>query len=104
MATGSRGRRAERAAAMDDAGLPSATGPLGGLRIVEFAGIGPGPFAAMLLADMGADVLRIVRPGADGIGGDIVNRSRPALALDLKSAAGRDAALALLAKADALIE
>ncbi|HET9018195.1 MAG TPA: CaiB/BaiF CoA-transferase family protein [Acetobacteraceae bacterium] len=78
-------------------------GPLAGLRVVEFAGIGPGPFAAMLLADMGADVFRIVRPGTDD-DGEIVHRSRRSIALDLKSAVARDAALALLSRADALIE
>ena len=44
--------------------MDAASGPLCGLRVIEFAGIGPGPFACMLLADMGADVLRIDRPGA----------------------------------------
>ena len=83
-------------------GAPS--GPLGGLRVVEFAGIGPGPFAAMLLADMGADVIRIVRPGGTDDDVDIVHRSRRSVALDLKSAAGREGALALLGAADALIE
>ncbi len=80
-------------------------GPLSGVRIVEFAAIGPGPFAAMLLGDMGADVIRINRPGADvGDGTDVVDRSRRSVVLDLKDAAGRAGALDLLAQADALIE
>ncbi|MDE2576908.1 MAG: CoA transferase [Rhodospirillales bacterium] len=88
--------------------LPAA-GPLSGLRVVEFAGIGPGPFAAMLLADMGADVVRIERPGADGsvVGprtGDITLRGRRIVTLDLKSDDGISAALALLDAAEALIE
>jgi len=81
-----------------------ASGPLRGLRVVEFAGIGPGPFAAMLLADMGADVIRIVRQGAAADDADIVHRSRRTVPLDLKSTEGREGALALLAAADALIE
>lgn len=85
-------------------------GPLQGVRIVEFEGLGPGPFAAMLLADLGADLVRIARPGgraADVIedaGGGILFRGRPVVTLDLKVPADRDAALALIAGADALIE
>ena len=88
-------------AAPDETTAPG--GPLVGLRFVEFAGIGPGPFAAMLLADMGADILRIVRPGTED-DTEIVHRSRRSVALDLKTAAAREAALSLLARADALIE
>ena len=75
---------------------------LTGLRVIEFAGIGPGPFAAMMLADMGADVVRIERPGAIRQDYEVMLRGRRVVSLDLK----RDAAtaLALLAKADALIE
>jgi alpha-methylacyl-CoA racemase len=75
---------------------------LSGLRVVEFAGIGPGPFAAMLLADMGADVVRIERPAAARAAHDITLRGRRVVTLDLK----RDAAAAmdLLERADALIE
>ena len=51
-------------------------GPLSGLRVVEFAGIGPGPFAAMLLADMGADVVRIDRPGTQARATDVTLRGR----------------------------
>lgn len=75
---------------------------LRGLRVVEFAGIGPGPFAAMLLADMGADVVRIERPGAAARLADPGLRGRRIVTLDLKAAAG--AALDLLAHADVLIE
>jgi alpha-methylacyl-CoA racemase len=81
-------------------------GPLAGTRIVEFAGIGPGPFACMLLGDMGAEIVRIERPGtpvADPR--DYVGRSRSAvLQLDLKDAHGKQQALQLVASADALIE
>jgi len=83
-------------------------GPLHGLRVIEFAGIGPGPFTGMMLADMGADVIVIER-AADVTAA--ANRPRPALsrgkrsvALDLKSDAGRAAAWALIESADALIE
>jgi len=80
-------------------------GPLSGLRIVEFAGIGPAPFAAMLLADMGADVVRIMRPGAPGLeASDIVERGRRVVSIDLKSRDGLESALQLIDRADALIE
>jgi len=82
----------------------TAGGALHGLRIVEFAGIGPGPFAAMLLADMGADVVRVDRPGFKGDPRDITLRSRPVVALDLKQERGREDALALVDRADALLE
>ena len=82
-------------------------GPLRGVRIVEFAGLGPAPFCAMLLADMGADVVRIDRPGADYVSGanfDLTMRGRRSVALDLKDPAGLDRALALMDRADAVIE
>jgi alpha-methylacyl-CoA racemase len=80
-------------------------GPLSDLRIVEFAGIGPAPFAAMLLADMGADVVRVARPGAAELDArDIVERGRRLVHLDLKSAADVASALALIERADALLE
>jgi alpha-methylacyl-CoA racemase len=84
--------------------MPS--GPLVGLKVVEFAGIGPGPFAAMLLADLGADVVRIDRKGAEAGAGaaDILGRSKRSVAIDLKMPEGKAAALALIAKADVLIE
>src|SRR5437870_11338510 len=89
--------------AIDEA--ESVSGPLAGLRVVEFAGLGPGPFACMLLADMGADVVRIDRPGVRlGNPHDIVGRGRRTVLLDLKASAGRDEALQLLRHADVLIE
>lgn len=83
-----------------------ASGPLSGVRIVEFAGIGPGPFCGMLLSDLGADVVRIDRPG-DGKPGnpaDVSGRGRRSIGLDLKNPKHTEAALALLEKADGLIE
>jgi alpha-methylacyl-CoA racemase len=83
----------------------TATGPLSGLRILEFVGIGPGPFAAMLLADMGADVLRIDRPGGgDPYSQNVVSRGRPTLYLDLKDPSHVADVLQLVGQADALIE
>ena len=85
-------------------------GPLQGIRIVEFAGIGPGPFCGMMLTDMGADVVRIDRPGGGGTPGlrdprtDVMNRGRRSIALDLKNPGDVETALALAARADALIE
>ncbi len=81
-------------------------GPLNGVRIVEFAGIGPGPFCGMLLADLGADVVRIDRAGTErpGRANDVMSRGKRSVALDLKSEAGITEALDLLSKADALIE
>ncbi len=80
-------------------------GPLAGVRIVEFAGLGPGPFACMLLADMGADIVRIDRPGARQVHPhDLIGSGRRTVLLDLKQASDRDQALALLAHTDALVE
>jgi alpha-methylacyl-CoA racemase len=80
-------------------------GPLQGIRIVEFAGIGPGPFAAMLFADMGAEVIRIDRKGGRlPHKTEIYLRGRRTLALDLKKPEAVEAALRLIEKADALIE
>jgi len=80
-------------------------GPLSGIRVVEFAGIGPGPFAAMLLSDMGADVIRIDRKGGrTPHKTEITYRGRKALALDMKKREAVEAALKLIAKSDALIE
>jgi alpha-methylacyl-CoA racemase len=75
--------------------------------VLELAGIGPSPFACMLLADMGADVLRLERGDPDAKGEpswDLLNRSRPSVALDLKSGAGRELVLELCEQADVLIE
>jgi alpha-methylacyl-CoA racemase len=85
-------------------------GPLHGVRIVEMAGIGPGPVAAMLLADMGATIIRVDRKEPSGLGlprpieFDIALRNRKSIRVDLKDPAGRDLVLDLIAKADALIE
>ena len=64
-------------------------GPLAGLRVMEFAGIGPGPHAAMLLANLGAEVLRIDRPGGNGYPNPIVDFGLSALTLDIRTDAGR---------------
>ncbi|MEO8835808.1 MAG: CaiB/BaiF CoA-transferase family protein [Caldimonas sp.] len=85
-------------------------GPLSGLRVVEFEAIGPGPFAGMMLADMGADVLLVDRAVESGLGlerkrrFDVMLRGRRSVTLDLKSEGGAEAALRLVEKADALIE
>ncbi len=85
-------------------------GPLSGIRVIEFEAIGPGPFAGMLLADMGADVLLVDRPAATDLGlkrerwNDVMMRGRRSVTLDLKSPTGAGAALELIARADALIE
>ena len=63
-------------------------GPLSGLRIIELAGIGPVPFAGMMLADHGAEVIRVERPGTVPNPGDPLLRSRTSITLDLKSAEG----------------
>ncbi len=80
-------------------------GPLQGLRVVEFAGIGPGPFTAMLLSDMGAEVIRIDRKGGRSPHKtEVTYRGRQAVALDMKKPEGVEAALKLIDGADALIE
>ncbi len=83
-------------------------GPLAGVRVVELAGIGPGPFAAMLLADLGADVVRVDRPDGTGFlvnrDYDITNRNKRSVIVDLKADDGPARALGLVARADILIE
>lgn len=82
-------------------------GALSGLKVVEIAGLGPTPFAAMWLADHGADVIRITRPGARhvlGLDRDVLDRGRDWLELDLKSPDGLATARDLIGRADALIE
>src|SRR6201985_1520104 len=80
-------------------------GPLTGLKVVEFAGIGPGPFCGMLLSDLGADVVRIDRMGArGGAKSDVPSRARRSVALDLKDPAAVETALTLMDKADAVFE
>lgn len=87
----------------------TAAGPLAGVRVVELAGIGPGPFAAMVLGDLGADVVRVDRPG--GAGGlridpdhDLANRNKRSVLLDLKAEGSVAAVLDLVERADILIE
>jgi len=85
-------------------------GPLAGFKIIEIAGIGPGPFCGMLLADMGADLIRIERPGGAGAGVDIpapynvLLRGRPGITLDLKTSKGVEKVLSMCERADALFE
>ena len=89
---------------------PASHGPLAGIRIIEFAGVGPGPFCAMLLADMGAEVITIDRVTPHGLGlpkaprFNPTLRSRKSLRIDLKSEQGPATALRLIAKSDALLE
>lgn len=90
------------------------SGPLAGATVLEFAGIGPAPFAAMMLADMGARVIRIDRPPAPGAKGgmsaltarrhDVLARGRESVVLDLKHPAGREAVLRIAEGCDALVE
>lgn len=85
-------------------------GPLSGVRVVEFEGIGPAPYCGMLLADLGADVVRVARPKVDRgpliqhRGDEPIDRGRTLVTLDLKSPEGVQGALDLCAKADAVIE
>lgn len=85
------------------------SGPLSGVKVIEIAGIGPGPFAAMMLADMGAEVVRVDR--AQAVGSDfskpnleILNRGRRSIGVNLKAPEGVETVLALVEQADALIE
>ena len=79
-------------------------GPLKGIRIVEMAGIGPAPFAAMMLADHGAEVIRVERAGMIGFENDPLRRSRRSIALDLKKPEACKIVRSLVAKSDGLIE
>ena len=81
-------------------------GPLKGIRILEMAGIGPGPFCAMMLSDMGAEVIRIDRLNQKGSGhrANVLNRGRRSIALDLKNPAAIETVLRLVDQADVLIE
>ncbi|MGD9483221.1 CaiB/BaiF CoA-transferase family protein [Streptomyces sp. TRM70308] len=83
-------------------------GPLAGVRVVELAGIGPGPFAAMLLGDLGADVVRVDRPGGAGLGidpaVDVTGRNKRSVLVDLKAASGAATVLDLVTRADVLVE
>jgi alpha-methylacyl-CoA racemase len=88
--------------------MTETTGPLAGVRVVELAGIGPGPFAAMLLADLGADVVRVDRPTPPVLGADpahdVTNRNKRSVVVDLRSPDGPGLLLDLVARADLLIE
>ena len=86
--------------------LDPGTGPLAGLRVIEVAGIGPGPYACMMLADMGAEVIRIERPGAQTRqdAGDPTLRSSRRVVLDLKQARSVEVLLKLVERSDVLIE
>jgi alpha-methylacyl-CoA racemase len=83
-------------------------GPLQGIRLLEIAGIGPGPYCAMVLADMGAEVVRVVRPGPGGYGDrpsyDLLSRGRRSICVDLKRPKGIDTVLRLCERADGLFE
>lgn len=80
------------------------TGPLAGLRVVEFTGIGPGPHCAMLLADLGAEVIRIDRAGGNGWSNPIIDRGRASICVDIRSDEGRAICLDATDNADVLIE
>jgi alpha-methylacyl-CoA racemase len=80
-------------------------GPLAGFKIIELAGIGPGPFCGMMLSDMGAEVIRVDRPGKNARRNiDVLTRGRKSIAVDLKTPAGREVVLKLCESADALFE
>ena len=88
--------------------LGQGSGPLRGVKVVEIAGIGPGPHACMILADLGADVIRIERPGGQALAGGgphmLLNRGRPSVALDLKRPEAVETVLRLVEQADVLVE
>ncbi len=85
------------------------TGPLSGVKVLEIAGIGPGPFCGMLLADLGADVVRVDRPGGGGMqlvpwADDLLNRGKRSIAVDLAKPGGAETVLSLVEHADILFE
>lgn len=87
--------------------LGQGTGPLSGVKVVEIAGIGPGPHGCQILADLGADVVRVERPGGGALGGgphDLTTRGRPSVALDLKRPEAVETVLRLVETADVLVE
>jgi alpha-methylacyl-CoA racemase len=93
----------------EDGGNAAGTGPLAGIRVLEFASLAPAPFACMLLSDLGADVLRVVNPAGRGLTaaahpGDPLDRGRAVVALDLKQPEAVGAALDLAGRADVLVE
>jgi alpha-methylacyl-CoA racemase len=83
-------------------------GPLKGIKIVEMVGIGPAPHCCMLLSDMGAEIIRIDRPGGNPVGGTdraaVLNRGRKSIAIDIKTSEGVATALRLIGQADGLVE
>ena len=89
-------------------GSKTASGPLTGIRVIEMAGIGPGPFACMLMSDMGAEVIRVDRAGGSmSMGdnpGDVMGRGRKSIAVDLKKPAGVETVLKLIETADVIVE
>ncbi|MEV6974527.1 CaiB/BaiF CoA-transferase family protein [Kitasatospora sp. NPDC093806] len=93
---------------MHDSGVSGSGGPLAGVRVLELAGIGPGPFAGMLLGDLGADVVRVDRPEPSLLAidpaYDVANRNKRSVVVDLKSPDGPARVLDLAARADLLIE
>ena len=93
---------------MADYALNQGTGPLRGIKVVEIAGIGPGPHAATILADLGADVIRVEKPGGAASAGprenDLLTRGRPSVALDLKNPDALAALMELIEGADVLLE
>ncbi|HTB56081.1 MAG TPA: CaiB/BaiF CoA-transferase family protein, partial [Trebonia sp.] len=88
--------------------MTDAAGPLTGVRVVELAGIGPGPFCGMLLADLGAEVIRVDRPGGPPspvpLDKDVTSRGKRRIVVDLKHPRGAEVVLRLAASSDALIE
>ena len=88
--------------------MTDAAGPLTGVRVVELAGIGPGPFCGMLLADLGAEVIRVDRPGGPPSPvprhSDVTSRGKRRIVVDLKHPRGAEVVLRLAAASDALIE
>jgi alpha-methylacyl-CoA racemase len=103
--------REKRLSMREDNGKVTIMGPLAGFRIIEMAGIGPAPFAAMLLSDMGAEVIRVDRREATDLGlpgrepkFDVLHRGRKSVAVDVKADAGREVVKRLAAKADAIVE
>jgi alpha-methylacyl-CoA racemase len=104
-------RHVPRVRATHSKGVFTKMGPLAGITVIELAGIGPAPFAGMLLADMGAKVIRVDRREDSDLGipgrepkFDVLGRGRQTIAVDMKSPEGRDLVITLCAKADALIE
>ena len=94
----------ERRAEQERSSEAARPGPLSGLRVLEFAGIGPGPHVAMLLANLGAEVLRIDRPGGNGYPNCIVDHGLSALTLDVRTAEAKGRCLELASRVDVVIE